>query len=215
MGYFYSSTILPPSKLSLATLISSHLIFYPFPHTFISCYHPCIYPTLPSTKPSTPIHLSHNPYLISSLGQLSNTHPQPTTVPIVIVESSQLVLPPSSCNAPIIRSKEMQRRQHMSRYHQTSKDKCSLVIIIACQNTPFLLIHSSQPHAFVAEFQTFNAASLACTLFITSGSGAGSTLAGAARGQDSHFGCWQRTHSGRAASAAALPSSESGCGTGG
>jgi hypothetical protein len=62
---------------------------------------------------------------------------------------------------------------------------------------------------------TFNAASLAFTLANTSGSGAGSTLDGAARGQDTHFGCWHRTHSLGGALAAAFPSSESGCAMGG
>ena len=131
---------------------------------------------------------------------------------LLVVESSKLTTP-SNAMHPSSHRKRCRRKQHVQVSPNIKVNARSSSSLHA--KIPLPLILSSRPHAFVAGCQTFNAASLACTLFITSGSGAGSTLAGAARGQDSHFGCWQRTHSGGAASAAALPSSESGCGTGG
>jgi hypothetical protein len=58
--------------------------------------------------------------------------------------------------------------------------------------------------------QISNASSFAWTLFSTSGSGAGSTFTGCARGQSGHLSCWHRMHSWGSEPACAFPSSESG-----
>jgi hypothetical protein len=119
---------------------------------------------------------------------------------------------------------ERNARKPHSSSRQTHKSKCSLLIIACpdCCSSPLFIRfpnpRPNQPNVIELEVtacHTFNAASFAFTLANTSGSGAGSTFAGPARGQDSHFGCLQRTHSGGAAPAADFPSSESGCGRGG
>ncbi len=72
-------------------------------------------------------------------------------------------------------------------------------------------------HASPRVEETLNAASFACTAFKTSGSGAGSTLVGGARGHSEHKGCLQRTHSRGSTllSFRFMPSGLSGWGTGG